>query len=318
MFSQISKQKILYASGVIAIALAVLLTVFSSCKKTPLPSYSKSTAETAAPRLMMKTASNAVRMEAPAVYSDLANDTVGSESDKIFSKEAAAGEIQTKKIIRTGNVHLEVESLADTNSTVEQWVKKFGGYISNTNEDSRNIYICAHIPSKSFDEAFGETGTFGKLVSKNISSRDVSDQYYDLEGRLNTQKTLLKKMNEYLKNAKDMNDILKIESKISTVTNEIERMTGQMNRLSKQIDYSQIDISANLPMNQNESGFILPDTKSKAREFIGNVLEFFSSFIFNILYILIFGTAVSLLVVFIYWIAFGKIGLLRRLFKKIV
>lgn len=317
MFSKISKQKILCGAGVFAVALAVILTVFSSCRENPVPSFSKSVSESAAPRLMMKTASNSVKMEAPAVYSDMAYDAVGFESSNIVSEEAAA-EIQPKKIIRTGNVSLEVSSLTDTISQVEQWVNKFGGYISNSNEDSRNVYICAHIPSSKFDEAFGETGTFGKLVSKNISSRDVSDQFYDLEGRLNTQKTLLKKMNEYLKTAKDMNDILKIESKISSVTNEIERMTGQMNRLSKQIDYSQIDISANLPMNQNESGFILPDTKSKAREFIGNVLEFFASFLFNILYILIFGTAVSLLVIFLYWIAFGKIGLLRRLFKKIV
>jgi len=157
----------------------------------------------------------------------------------------------------------------------------------------------------------------GKIVSKSVNSRDVTEEFYDLDTRLSTRRILLERLQTYLKQAKDVKDMIEIESKINDVTTEMERMQGRLNRLTEQIDYSEIDIYAKLPVNRTEEGFILPDTKSQFREFCKNILNFFSNFLFVVLYIIIYGVPSVLMIFLLYWLCFGKIGLLRKLFAKI-
>ncbi|MBP3708814.1 MAG: DUF4349 domain-containing protein [Treponema sp.] len=234
--------------------------------------------------------------------------------------DAAAAQFdlpQERKLIRTGNIRFEVQSLAHAKSAIELWVKKYGGYISDTSESNRLLHVTAHIPSTQFLEAMSDASGIGKVVSKNINSIDVTDVFYDLNTRLATRRILLERLQSYLREAKNVEDMLAIESKINDVTTEIERMQGQFNRLSQQIDYSEIFLEANLPYNHEESGFIFPDMKSSFIAFSENVLSFFSNLIFVVLYIIIFGVPIVLIIFLLYWICFGKIGLLRRLFKRI-
>lgn len=224
---------------------------------------------------------------------------------------------QDRKLIYTGNLTIEVSNLSDSKSSVESWIKKFGGYISDSFENTSSIRITAKIPSGSFSQAMQECGQIGKLKSKNINSSDVTEQFYDLDTRLSTRKVLLERLKKYLSEAKDMQDMLKIETKINDVTSELERMQGQMNRLKSQIDYSTIYVTAELPVNQNESGFVMPDTNSQLRQFFANILNFFVKFIFTALYIVIFGVPSVLFLMLIYWLGFGKVGLLRKLFARI-
>lgn len=224
---------------------------------------------------------------------------------------------QDRKLIYTGNLTIEVSNLSDSKSSVESWIKKFGGYISDSFENTSSIRITAKIPSGSFSQVMQECGQIGKLKSKNINSSDVTEQFYDLDTRLSTRKVLLERLKKYLSEAKDMQDMLKIETKINDVTSELERMQGQMNRLKSQIDYSTIYVTAELPVNQNESGFVMPDTNSQLRQFFANILNFFVKFIFTALYIVIFGVPSVLFLMLIYWLGFGKVGLLRKLFARI-
>lgn len=223
----------------------------------------------------------------------------------------------TKKIIRNGSMGLEVESLSETLEQIEKWVSDFGGYISSSDEGSSWLNVRAHIPENRFDEAMESTGSFGKLVYKNISSRDVTDQYYDIETRLKNKRLLLEKLQGYLKDAKNISEIMQVEDKIENCTSEIESLQGQINRLSKEISYSEIYINANLPNNYTESGFILPDTKSDFRDFVSNIINFCSGYFWVIFYILIVGTLCVILAAFLFWLSFGKLGLVKKLFKKL-
>ena len=225
---------------------------------------------------------------------------------------------ENRKLIRTGNIRFEVSSLAETKAATEAWAKRFGGYVSDFSEDGRSLGMTVHIPSSAFDDAMSSSGAIGKIVSKSADSVDVTDRFYDLDSRLATRRVLLERLQSYLKDAKNIKDMLEIEMKINDVTAEIEEMQGQFNRLSKQIDYSEIYVEANLPYNHAEDrGFIFPDLKSAFIEFCETVVGFFTGFVFVVLYILIFGIPILCVAFLLYWICFGKIGVLRKLFAKI-
>lgn len=225
---------------------------------------------------------------------------------------------QERKIIYSGNLRLEVRNLGEAKETVESWVKRYGGYISNSSESETSATITANIPSASFAPAMEECGTFGRLKSKNIYTDDVTERFYDLSTRLSTRKVLLERLKTYLATAKTMQELLQIETKINDVTAELERMQGQMNRLSTQIDFSQISVYLELPVNQNGSGgFVLPSIRTAAREFVGDVARFFVAFGFVALKVVVFGVPCVLFLMLLFWLSLGKVGLLRRLFARI-
>ena len=259
----------------------------------------------------MKYAADSAPMRAGGVYA-AEEKSAGTLSD------AALPLPENRKLIRTGNIRFEVSSLAETKAVAEAWAKRFGGYVSDFSEDGRSLGMTVHIPSSAFDDAMSSSGTIGKIVSKSADSVDVTDRFYDLDSRLATRRVLLERLQSYLREAKNMKDMLEIETKINDVTAEIEQMQGQFNRLSKQIDYSEIYIEANLPYNHTEDrGFIFPDLKSAFIEFCETVVGFFANFIFVVLYIIIFGIPILCVAFLLYWICFGKIGVLRKLFGKI-
>ena len=260
----------------------------------------------------------ASRATASADAAFVMNDMAVAREESIASGESSTKVGQERKIIYSGNLHLEVQSLADAKKTVEDWVKRYGGYISNSSESETQANITANIPSASFAQAMEECGTFGRLKSKNIYTDDVTERFYDLDTRLSTRKVLLERLKTYLAGAKNMQEMIQIETKINDVTSELERMQGQMNRLAAQIDFSQISVHLELPVNQSESGgFVLPSVGGAARKFLGDVADFFVSFFFVALKILVFGVPCVLFLMLLFWLSVGKVGLLRRLFVRI-
>lgn len=230
---------------------------------------------------------------------------------------SAAAESYERKLIKTGNVRLEVQNLAEVKAGVESWVKKYGGYIASSDESSNSATFTVKVPSERFEEAMGETASFGKVTSKNVSSKDVTDRYYDLKSRLETKRIMQDRLESYLKSAKDIKDMLEIESKLNDVTADLEAMQGQLNRLSAQISFSEITVFARLKPKHTDQGFQLPDVGSRFSDLLGNVIYFFVGLLFVIIYVVLFGVPIVLILALLYWLCFGKIGLVRKLFAKL-
>jgi hypothetical protein len=232
----------------------------------------------------------------------------------LMMKDAA---LPDHKIVTTGSVVIEVPNLSKAQSAAEQWVKKYNGFISDSSEDRQTLSVTAHVPAVQFESAMTDSALTGRILSRSVNSRDVTGEYYDLDTRLKTRKILLDRLQQYLKQAKTIDEIVQIETKINDVTSELEQMEGQFARLSKQIDLSEITLTAQLPVNQTEDGFVFPDSSTEVRKFLGTVIFFFHHFLFIILYVVLFGVPSVLFAFLVYWICCGKIGLLRRLFRKI-
>ncbi|MBP5465530.1 MAG: DUF4349 domain-containing protein [Treponema sp.] len=233
------------------------------------------------------------------------------------SASSSSAENYERKLIKTGNVHLEVQSLAEVKAGVESWVKKYGGYIASSDEGSNSATFTVKVPSERFEEAMGETASFGKVTNKNVSSKDVTDRYYDLKSRLETKRIMQDRLENYLKSAKDIKDMLEIESKLNDVTADLEAMQGQLNRLSAQISFRDITVYARLKPNHTEEGFTLPDVGRRFSDLASNIVYFFVGFLFVLLYVVIFGIPVLLVAALIFWLGWGKVGLVRKLFAKL-
>lgn len=255
-------------------------------------------------------------VEAEMDYGAVPEPTVAGASGGGSGGQNPAGQ-QERKLIKTGSISLEVEQLASAEEAVLEWCQSFGGYVASSFNHETNAALTVRIPAVHFDAAMAAAGNLGRVRSRNVSTQDVSEQFYDLQTRLDTRKILRDRLQSYLAQAKNMEDLLHIERELNSTLTEIESMEGRMRRLSNQIDYSTITVDLQLPYRTTDQGFQWPSLDRNVRRFLSNVVDFFVDFVAIVLYIVIFGVPILALVAFLYWLLLGRMGLLKRIFKRL-
>lgn len=101
--------------------------------------------------------------------------------------DAASSSVE-RKLILNGSARIETKSLKGLSEKVEEWVKKYGGYVSSSDSWESATSVTVRIPSKHFYEAMNAASGFGKIINHSINTNDVTDTYYDLETRIETKK----------------------------------------------------------------------------------------------------------------------------------
>ena len=297
-----------------------LILIFTSCGKNITEDVVASSGQ----RIMMKSAPKMAVTNSSADFSEAVVEE--SWTGKGFSSEGpgnssvteqSSSQVVERKLIKRGNVNIEVQNLKNAQESVEKWCKDFGGYIESFSENTNSANFNLRIPSVKFDEALNSVGEFGTVKSKNISTQDVSEQFYDLQGRLATKKIMQERLQKYLTQAKDVKDMLQIEKELNNTISEIESMEGRMKRLSGQIEYSSVNIFLELPYRTSDEGFVWPDFLQGFREFLSNCVDFFVGLFGIMVYAIVFGVPIIAILAFLYWLLIGKKGLLIKLFKKL-
>ncbi len=100
-------------------------------------------------------------------------------------------------------------------------------------------------------------------------ARDVTDQFIDLETRLENKRNYLKRYNDLLLKANSIKEILEIEEKIRALEEEIESATGRLKYLSDQVDYSTLDLTISTQKNFKYS----PENRDKFTELLKQSLS---------------------------------------------
>jgi len=154
-----------------------------------------------------------------------------------------------RMIIRTGTMNLEVEKFEEAEKNLTETVKRLGGYMANS---SLNQYqngkkygtLVLKVPAGRFDELISETGKTGKVMSQNVSSNDITEEYVDLESRVKTQKELEQRLIKLLnEKASRLAEVIEVEEKLASVRQKIESIEGRMKLLKSQSDFSTLTVT---------------------------------------------------------------------------
>ena len=157
-------------------------------------------------------------------------------------------EVSEKKIIKDGRLGVRVSDLENTKSRIDSLIIGYEGYYANerlNNSDWEVSYdLKIRIPSANFMKFISDVETGGgEILYKEIDARDVTDQFIDLETRLENKRNYLKRYNDLLVKANSIKEILEIEEKIRALEEEIESATGKLNYLNDLVDYSTLDLT---------------------------------------------------------------------------
>lgn len=219
-----------------------------------------------------------------------------------------------RKLIYRAHVELRVSDIQKTFNEVTDLLKTFGAYLAHqtTTEDAITAEI--RVPREQFQNMLSRLEQLGKVRTKNIFSEDVTDTYFDLEQRIKNKRTLVERYREYLKSAKNIEEILKVEQALSDATYELERLEGSFTQLSQQIAYSTINLVLEplAPTSSEKSTFL-----EKLQEFFASYGETLGNIVIIVIGLVVYGIPLLLIGAFVWYLSFGKIGLVRKLFRLI-
>lgn len=163
-------------------------------------------------------------------------------------KQPAVNAEWDKRIIKTALLDLEVKNYAGYYSSLREKIKVLGGYIAQE-EQSQSDYkientLVIKVPVEQFDNALIQlTDKIEKLNEKKITSQDVSAEYVDTKSRMESKKRVRQQYIDLLKQAKNMEEILTVQSEINSIQEEIEAATGRVEYLGHSSAYSTIHLT---------------------------------------------------------------------------
>ena len=142
-------------------------------------------------------------------------------------------EITDRKVITNSNFSLLVKNVTDSATQIKQKTVALAGYVISTNinrsqyGDTATVEI--RIPTDKTDEITTYLRNLAvKVVSENVSGRDITDQYVDIQERINQLSTQKAKMQEIMNNAKTVAEMLEVQQALFNVQNQIDSYKGQL------------------------------------------------------------------------------------------
>ena len=155
---------------------------------------------------------------------------------------------QPPVLLRTANSRMEVDDIQDKVQHIESLLAQKSGYVANLewrnygNQEEAQLNL--RIPAKHFDWLLDTVAALAVEVNfQEVNTRDVTEEYVDLQTRLKTKKAVRDRYEEILRTkAETVEDILKTEEKLRRLQEEIEAKEGRLRYLSQRAELSTISL----------------------------------------------------------------------------
>ncbi len=162
----------------------------------------------------------------------------------------AGGEKTTtdRMIVYNMQMSMEVEDTTTAMESVATIAERQGGFVVNSNfryEGERKVsVITIKVPSLNYQDALVELRRLAvKVENEDSKSQDVTEEYSDLGAQLRNQEASEAQYLVLLKKAESIDEILKVQERVSNTRKEIERIKGRMTFLERTTDMASITIN---------------------------------------------------------------------------
>lgn len=184
---------------------------------------------------------------------ELIKNKVANTTDGISLQGPGQNTDWDKKIIRTAALKLEVKNFKTYNDIVHNDAKHYGAYIAGEDQseskEKKESTISIKVPVDQFENLLNWLPSDSdKIIEKKITSEDVTGEVVDTKSRLQAKEQMRLKYLEFLKQSKNMEDVLKVQEEINSIQEEIESASGRINYLSHQSAYSTINLTFYQPL----------------------------------------------------------------------
>ncbi|ACL69157.1 DUF4349 domain-containing protein [Halothermothrix orenii] len=152
-----------------------------------------------------------------------------------------------RKIIQNASLEIETDDFAEVSKVVTGLVTSYEGYIaSSTNwvtaSGQKKVSFTLRIPENHFHMVLEQIKNMGRVKYSSLGSRDVTEEFIDVEARLDNLKEQEIRYRKLLDRADKVEDILKIERELERVRSTIESLEGRIEYLQNRVSFSTINV----------------------------------------------------------------------------
>ncbi len=157
-----------------------------------------------------------------------------------------------QKLIRKVTMSAETDDLDTLMGQIDQRVRELSGYMENrevyngsksNTRRYRYANLTIRIPVEKLDTFVNQVAEISNITSSNETAEDITLSYVATESRIKALETEQTRLLELLAKAENMDDLLKIESRLTNVRTELEEVASQLRLYDNLVDYATLKLN---------------------------------------------------------------------------
>lgn len=155
---------------------------------------------------------------------------------------------QGRKLIRTVTIQAETDNQDTLLSDLDAQIAALGGYVQNKTVNNsqtgwRSATLVLRIPAEKLDTFVNHIEGATNILSVNETAEDITLSYIATESRINALETEESRLLELLAQARNLEELLLLESRLTDVRTELEQYRSQLNVYNNLVDYATINLT---------------------------------------------------------------------------
>jgi len=205
------------------------------------------------------------------------------EEDSFISESSVAPDtsVANRLVIKESNLSLLVNKVVDSQKKILQKATELGGYMVSVSvsspQEEATATVIVRIPAKKLDQALDYFRKLSvRVISENLQGDDVTDQYVDLDKRLETLNKTKVKFELIMDRAEKIQDILDVQRELINLQTQIDDIKGQQLYYEKSAEMAKVTIylstdELSLPYSPSESWRPQAIFKEAVRSLVGTL-----------------------------------------------
>lgn len=184
-------------------------------------------------------------------------DMDGASSASSATESLPYGDLtvpELRRVIKTADYEVEVPvgDFQDRFDEISAIAARYGGYVTsadssvsgNDDEQLKQGVITIRIANlgDNFSQAQKDIEGLGKVVSRQISGEDVTEEYVDLQSRLRNAQAQQASLLALMEKAATIDEILLVQARLDEVQLQIEQLNGSIAYMESTTDYATITV----------------------------------------------------------------------------
>jgi cytochrome c-type biogenesis protein CcmH/NrfF len=186
---------------------------------------------------------------APTVGAPEYSENGKTEGDNSYIDQA---EDYERKIIKTYNLSLETKNYASARDIIVNTAASLGGYVSESSEQDtvnrqnkkvRQATFTVRIPSAKADAYVDEISKNTSVLSKKLSTQDITTSYYDLQSQLESLVEQEARIKKLMDEATNYTYLMQLDDKLTSIRTQINNINKQIQVYDKSVALSFVHVT---------------------------------------------------------------------------
>ena len=190
-------------------------------------------------------------------YETYAEDSSGSVADDalVHTQGTSTGTTSkpndNRKIVKTANISIRTKEYDVFMTALNQKLEQYGGYVEASEEynystaSNRTANMRVKVPAENLDKFIEELSVIGTVVSKSVTSSDITDSYINVESQIKALETEEKTLLGILEKAETLSDVIELQQRLSQVRADLDSLKTQKQQYDGMVSYSGITLDIN-------------------------------------------------------------------------